>query len=294
MTQPSADPALAGRLLPRPRARGDADARGRVELSRPSTTWSPCWSAFAKPPPGWDSRPLGARVPRIAAHPARRTAAPSSSTSATRPSSCPASSWSTSSGAPVSTDYYMALGRVAYHQLAALAPSDTAARARRLRQRSRRASRTSSACSRRSASPSCSRRRADRARLHPLAAHARPAGRPVAACGAESSRSIPGLKVAALTAAGGAGLRLRGHDDREERVARGLVDPLQLERHAVEDLGALQRVPAPAPGDRLAAAVERGEQPLVAAEVVDHDDRGRPAYRRAALRASSASRRARR
>jgi hypothetical protein len=83
---------------------------------------------FAKPPPGWDSRPLAldylesahtAHADRVAKlkhvgdtalflsgvfmeHLERRT---------------------------VSTSYYMSLGRIAYHQLAGLAPSDRASRA---------------------------------------------------------------------------------------------------------------------------------------------------------------------
>ena len=53
----------------------------------------------------------------------------------------------------------------------------------------------------------------------------------------------PGDQVAALTAAGGRRFAVARHGDREQRVARGLVDPFQLEGYAVEDLGALQRVP---------------------------------------------------
>ena len=161
---------------------------------------------FAKPAPGWDSRPLALEYLESQHTP--------------RPHRCAklkhvGDTALFLSGVfmehlerrAVSADYYMALGRIAYHQLAALVPSDTASRADvfaeiaaalpRLRPRAL-------GDQLRRAVPG---RRANGAHLHPLAAHARPTGRAVAA--AAGNRSLrPRPQIAALTAAGGA-LRLR-------------------------------------------------------------------------------------
>ena len=163
---------------------------------------------FAKPAPGLGQPPAGARVSGVVAHARAPIAARSCKHVGDTALFLSGLFMEHLERRAVSTDYYMSLGRVAYHQLAALAPSDAATpadvfaeiagalprlRPRALRDQLRRA---------------VPRRRADGARLHALAAHPRPARRAVAA--AAGDRPVrPGTQVAALTRRHASGLRLR-------------------------------------------------------------------------------------
>ncbi len=181
----------ADRVLPR--APAGAMRTHEVRSSEPpSTTWSACSSASPSRA-GLERPPAGARLPGVLPHP-RPHRWPRCATSATPRSSSPASSWSTSSGARSRPTTTCASARSPTTSCPAWHPSDSGARgdvfardrgalpglrARPLRDQLRR---------------DVPRRRADRARLHALAAHARRAGRPVAPAPRDRRPTTPDVK----------------------------------------------------------------------------------------------------
>jgi hypothetical protein len=83
---------------------------------------------FAKPGPGWDSRPLALEYLE-SLHTSRADRCVKLKHVGDTALFLSGVFMEHLERRPASTDYYMSLGRIAYHQLAGLAPTDTAARA---------------------------------------------------------------------------------------------------------------------------------------------------------------------
>jgi hypothetical protein len=83
---------------------------------------------FAKPGPGWDSRPLALEYLE-SLHTSRAHRCVKLKHVGDTALFLSGVFMEHLERRPVSTDYYMSLGRIAYHQLAGLAPTDTATRA---------------------------------------------------------------------------------------------------------------------------------------------------------------------